>query len=142
MCVWQKRKASELKEKKAGPRPSSISWPAWVVCDNTYDIWQAGCELPHELQLSAEAAAQVMRIKYYAAEQMRLLAENDEDVDHEEEEEGEEEEEAAVAPTPLLPRPAPAPAGPMSAWATPALLARMEALGAGELVPRASPVVP
>ena len=49
------------------------SQPAWVVCTNTYDFWQHGITLPTELQLTPEAAAQIMRIKYWAAEQAALL---------------------------------------------------------------------
>ena len=110
------------------------SQPAWVVCTNTYDFWQAGCELPAEYQLSPDAAAQVMKIKFYAAEQARLLAESEGGAA-----EGEEEE---AAPLPLMPGgPCAAVAGPMAAWATPAVLAQKAAIEAAGRS-RASPVVP
>ena len=117
------------KAKEGGPPPTS--WPAWVVCSNTYEFWQAGCELPGNLQLSAEAAAQVMRIKFYAAEQMQQL----EQLREKEEEEDEEEDECVAQ---LLEQPA---AGPMAMWASPAVLAQKAAIMAAAPPSRVSPDV-
>jgi len=52
----------------------SISRPAWVVCPYTYELWKAGGEPPAHVQLKADAAAQVVRLKFWAAEQAALRA--------------------------------------------------------------------
>ena len=119
--------AKDDEEKRATYVPPT-SWPAWVVCTNTYEIWQAGIELPTELQLSAEAAAQVMRIKFFAAEQARRLKEGPE--------QSEDEEEPLLPPShvPLIP-----PATPIMTWE--AAAEHVAAIKAGEsyTAPRLSP---
>ena len=109
----------------------ATSWPAWVVCGRSYEMWQAGRELPAHLQLSADAAVQVMRIKYFAAEQAATAALQQAATAAAEEEEEEEEEEEPPLQLPCR--------GPMAAWASPEVLARVAGLSravAPDSVPR------
>ena len=127
------RKAASASEEneEVPPSVSPTDMPPWVVCSNTLYFWKKGVELPAELQLGAVAAAQVMRIKHFAAEQMeqlqQLQAEQQQLQQQQQEEEEEEEEEEEVAPTPLPFE------GPMASWVSPQVAALRDRLAA---VPR------
>ena len=83
------RKAASASEKneEVPPTVPPTEMPSWVVCSNTLFFWKKGVELPAELQLGAVAAAQVMRIKAFAAAQMEQLQAKQQQQQEEEEEE-------------------------------------------------------
>ena len=119
--VWKKRqrKAAAASEEKEEETESSTDRPVWVVCPYTFDMWKRGLELPAHMQLSPEAAAQVMRIKYFAkaqAEQPEMVG----SIPSVAELVAEEEEEEEHTPLPC--------AGPMSSWVTPDVEALKQSL--------------
>ena len=55
---------------KANEDETYSTRPAWVVCHNTYNLWQRGCNeamMPTEVKFTAETAAQVARVREWAA---------------------------------------------------------------------------
>ena len=122
------RKAASASEKNEEVLPTvpPTEMPSWVVCSNTLYFWKKGVELPAELQLGSVAAAQVMRIKHFAAEQMEQLQAKQQQLQQQQQEEAEEEEEEEeeVAPTPLPFE------GPMASWVSPQVAALRDRLAA------------
>ena len=133
----QKRQRRVAQAKAQAEVPLCTSWPPWVVCNQSYNLWLSGVELPSELQLSVEAEEQIASIRMWAAERM---------------DEGEEEEEEGALPPPpplnSLPPTEPtamvslildATPGPVAAWATEETLARVQAIKAAAVPARQSP---
>ena len=48
----QKRQRRVAQAKAQAEVPLCTSWPPWVVCNQSYNLWLSGVELPSELQLS------------------------------------------------------------------------------------------
>ena len=54
----------------ATPPGATHSTPAWVVCDNTLDMWQGGLEdedIPDDLKLTEQTVRQIMALRRWAA---------------------------------------------------------------------------
>ena len=96
----KKPKAAKPKQEPEEEYIPAEQWPPWVVCNNSYGLWQNGIKNPPiELKFTAATVGQVTAMRYWAAQQVEEMEAQEEAATDAPEAE---EEEPPPSPPPML----------------------------------------
>ena len=111
-------------------------WPVWVVCNHSYALWRSGVQNPPaDLKFSAATVGQVSAVKYWAAQEVaEMEAQQAAEADGPAEADAPQEE---LQPAAMVAVEAVSPY--VALQASPAVLAKVQAIKAAASAARASP---